>query len=232
MRILIIEDDFKIVSFVKRGLQQAGFAVDHAADGESGLAMALAEPYDCLIVDVMLPGLEGLEVIREMRSRKNNVPVLILSAKRSVEDRVKGLYSGSDDYLTKPFAFAELVARVQALMRRASGATEPSSLVAGDLELDLLTHEVSRAGKAIDLQPREFALLEYLMRNAGRVVSRTMIMQHVWDYNFDPQSNVVEARISRLRDKVDRDFKEKIIRTLRGVGYMLEIPRSDDGPRG
>ncbi len=231
MRILIIEDDVKIVSFVKKGLQQAGFAVDHAADGEGGLAMALAEPYDCLIVDVMLPGLEGLEVIREMRSRKNNVPVLILSAKRSVEDRVKGLYSGSDDYLTKPFAFAELVARVQALLRRASGATEPSSLVAGDLELDLLTHEVSRAGRAIDLQPREFALLEYLMRNAGRVVSRTMIMQHVWDYNFDPQSNVVEARISRLRDKVDKGFEAKMIRTLRGVGYMLEVPRTGDGER-
>ncbi len=224
MRILIIEDDVKIVSFVLKGLQQAGFAVDHAGDGERGLAMALAEPYDCLVVDVMLPGLEGLEIIRELRSRKNNVPVLILSAKRSVEDRVKGLYSGSDDYLTKPFAFAKLMARVQALLRRASGATEPSGLEAGDLELDLLTHEVRRAGKTIDLQPREFALLEYLMRNAGRVVSRTMIMQHVWDYNFDPQSNVVEARISRLRDKVDRDFDKNMIRTLRGVGYILEIP--------
>ncbi len=232
MRLLLIEDDVKIVAFVTKGLRQAGFAVDHAANGEEGLNMALAEPYDCLLVDVMLPKLEGLEVIRELRSRKVNVPVLILSAKRSVEDRVRGLYSGSDDYLTKPFAFSELMARVQALLRRASGATEPSSLVAGDLELDLLTHEVSRAGMAIDLQPREFALLEYLMRNAGRVVSRTMIMQHVWDYNFDPQSNVVEARISRLRDKVDKGFEKKLIRTLRGVGYMLESPRREDSGQG
>ena len=167
MRLLLIEDDVKIVAFVTKGLRQAGFAVDHAANGEEGLNMALAEPYDCLLVDVMLPKLEGLEVIRELRSRKVNVPVLILSAKRSVEDRVRGLYSGSDDYLAKLLAFSELMARVQALLRRASGATEPSSLVAGDLELDLLTHEVSRAGMAIDLQPREFALLEYLMRNAG-----------------------------------------------------------------
>jgi two-component system OmpR family response regulator len=225
MRILIIEDDVKIVAFVKKGLRQAGFAVDHAADGDEGLNMALAEPYDCLVVDVMLPKLEGLEVIRELRSRKVNVPVLILSAKRSVEDRVRGLYSGSDDYLTKPFAFSELMARVQALLRRASGATEPTSLVAGDLQLDLLSHEVKRGGRTIDLQPREFALLEYLMRSAGRVVSRTMIMQHVWDYNFDPQSNVVEARISRLRDKVDKGFDKKLIRTLRGVGYILEDGR-------
>ncbi|MEJ2367698.1 MAG: response regulator transcription factor [Acidobacteriota bacterium] len=224
MRVLLVEDDAKISAFVRKGLEQAGFAVDCAQDGEKGLTLALAEPYDCAVIDVMLPRLDGLALIKELRNHDVKTPVLILSAKRSVDDRVKGLYSGSDDYLTKPFAFAELLARVQALIRRATGVGEPTSLTVADLHMDLLKRTVTRAGERIELQPREFALLEFLMRNSGRVVSKTMIMEHVWNYNFDPQTNVVEARISRLRDKLDRGFERKMIRTLRGVGYVLEEP--------
>ena len=183
--------------------------------------MASIESYDAAIVDIMLPKMDGLTLIETLRQQKINTPVIILSAKRAVDDRVKGLQRGGDDYLTKPFAFAELLARVQGLIRRSSGVSEPTSLTVCELSMDFLTREVAREGKEIDLQPREFALLEYLMRNQGKVVSKTMIMEHVWNYNFDPQTNVVEARICRLRDKVDKDFGKKLIHTIRGVGYVL-----------
>ncbi len=225
MRILLIEDDQKIAAFIEKGLKAAAFAVDHAADGLAGLHLALTEPYDAAIIDLMLPGLDGLTVIRRMRREKINTPVIILSARDSIDDRVRGLQEGSDDYLTKPFSFSELLARIQALIRRASGATEPTRLRVGDLTLDLVTRQVVRETRTIDLQPREFALLEYLMRNAGRVVSKTMIMEHVWDYHFDPMTNVVEARISRLRNKVDRPFSRHLIHTVRGVGYVLKEDR-------
>ena len=222
MRILLIEDDLKLASFILKGFKEAGFAVDHCTDGEDGLHMALSEPYDAAIVDIMLPKLDGFSLIDELRRRKKTTPVIILSAKRSVEDRIKGLQTGSDDYLVKPFSFAELLARVQALIRRASGTAEPSTLMVGDLSMDLLTRKVIRGGKKIDLPPLEFSLLEYLMRNAGNVVSKTMIMEHVWDYNFDPQTNVVEVRICKLRDKIDDDFDNKMIHTVYGAGYVLE----------
>ena len=221
MRVLVVEDDAKIAAFITIGLKQAGFVVDHVADGTAGLALALTEPYAVGVIDLMLPQLDGLSLIEEVRRRQVNTPMLILSAKRSVDDRVKGLQTGGDDYLTKPFAFAELLARVQALIRRASGVTEPTRLKVGDLMLDLLTREVTRAGERLELQPREFALLEYLMRNAGRVISKTLILSHVWDYHFDPQTNVVDVLVSRLRSKVDKNHSEKYIQTLRGVGYVL-----------
>lgn len=221
MRVLLIEDDEGIASFVVKGLREAGFAVDHADNGEDGLHLAIVEPYDVIIVDIMLPRVDGLTVISKVREKKPTVPVIILSAKRSVDDRVKGLQTGSDDYLTKPFAFSELLARVHALIRRSTGMSKPTRMEVGDLSMDLLSREVFRSGRRIDLQPREFSLLEYLMRNAGRVVSKTMIMEHVWDYNFDPQTNVVEARVSKLRDKIDRGFDRQLIQTVRGVGYVL-----------
>ena len=222
MRVLLIEDDLKTAAFISKGLKEAGFAVDHVTDGESGLQMASEEPYDAAIVDVMLPKMDGLALIESLRRQEIKTPVIILSAKRSVNDRVKGLQTGSDDYLTKPFAFSELLARVQGLIRRSSGVSEPTSLTFADLSIDLLTRDVVRKGEKIDLQPREFALLEYLMRNQGKVISKTMIMEHVWNYNFDPQTNVVEARICRLRDKVDKGFGDKLIHTIRGVGYVLK----------
>ena len=222
MRLLLVEDDSKIASFIVKGMKAEGYAVDHAVDGQEGLHMAVTEPYDAAIIDVMLPKLDGLSVIESMRKEKVNTPVIILSAKGSVDDRVKGLQVGGDDYLPKPFAFSELLARVQALIRRAGGLSEPTRLTYGDLTMNLLTREVTRGGRKIDLQRLEFSLLEYLMRNAGRVVSKTMIMEHVWDYNFDPQTNVVESRICRLRDKVDRGFDKKLIQTVRGVGYALK----------
>jgi two-component system, OmpR family, response regulator len=222
MRILLVEDDSKIASFIVKGMKAAGYAVDHAGDGEKGLSLALSERYDAAIIDIMLPGLDGLSLIGAMRKEKIATPVIILSAKGSVDDRVKGLQTGGDDYLTKPFAFSELLARVQALIRRSSNLSEPTSLTIGDLSMNLLSREVVREDKQIDLQPMEFSLLEYLLRNAGRVVSKSMIMEHVWDYNFDPQTNVVEARVCRLRDKVDRDFAKKLIHTIRGVGYVLK----------
>lgn len=221
MRILLVEDDVGIASFVLKGLKEAGFASDHALNGEEGLHMALNETYDAAIIDIMLPRIDGLTLIREIRRQGINTPVIILSAKRSVGDRVRGLETGSDDYLTKPFAFSELLARVQALIRRATGATEPTTLSVGDLFINLLTREVVRGARNIELQPKEFALLEYLMRNAGRVVSKTMIMEHVWDYNFDPQTNVVEARISKLREKIEAGFEGRLIHTIRGAGYVL-----------
>jgi two-component system OmpR family response regulator len=222
MRILLVEDDVKIASFIQKGLKAAGFAVDHADNGETGLDLAVTEPYDAAIVDVMLPRRDGISLIERMRKEKIDTPVIILSARGAVEDRVKGLQIGGDDYLTKPFAFSELLARVQALIRRASGATEPTRLTVADVAMNLITREVTRAGRRIDLQPLEFSLLEYLMRNEGRVVSKTMIMEHVWDYHFDPQTNVVESRIYRLRDKIDREFDRKLIHTVRGVGYVLK----------
>jgi len=222
MRILLVEDDLKIASFILKGLKEAGFAADHAADGEEGLYMALTEPYDTAIIDIMLPKLDGLTLIEELLHKRINTPVIILSAKRSVDDRIKGLQTGGDDYLTKPFSFSELLARVEALIRRATRTTEPTRLHAGDLSMDLLTREVARTGKKFELQPHEFALLEYLMRNAGRVVSKTMILEHIWDYNFDPQTNVVDVLVCRLRNKVDRDFDGKMIHTIRGVGYVLK----------
>jgi two-component system OmpR family response regulator len=222
MRILLVEDDSKIASFIVRGFKAEGFAVDHAADGEDGLHLALTEPYDAAIIDLMLPKLDGLSLIEQVRREKLKTPVIILSARGSVDDRVKGLQTGGDDYLTKPFAFSELLARVQALIRRSSDVSEPTKLEVADVTINLITREVVRAGKAIELQPLEFSLLEYLMRNAGRVVSKTMIMEHVWDYYFDPQTNVVESRIYKLREKIDKGFSNRLIHTMRGVGYVLK----------
>lgn len=221
MRVLLIEDDMKLATFILKGLKEASFTVDYATDGEDGLHMALIESYDAAIVDIMLPKRDGLSLIDEMRRRKVTTPIIILSAKRSVEDRIKGLQTGSDDYLTKPFSFAELLARLQALIRRASGAAEPSRLIVSDLAMDLLTHEVRRKEQKIHIPPLEYALLEYLMRNAGRVVSKTMIMEHVWNFDFDPQTNVVEVRVCRLRDRIDRGFEPKLIHTVYGAGYVL-----------
>ena len=222
MRILLIEDDKGIASFITKGLKQAGYVTEHAVDGKEGLWWLLNETFDAAVVDIMLPGIDGFTIIEKARQEKVMTPVIILSAKGSVDDRIKGLHSGGDDYLVKPFAFSELLARIQALIRRANRIAEPTSLTVGPLKIDLIRRKVQRDGKAIELQPREFALLEYLARNAGRVVSKTMIMEHVWDYNFDPQTNVVEVRICRLRDKVDKDFDKKLIHTIRGAGYVLE----------
>ena len=222
MRLLLVEDDLEIASFITKGLRQAGFAVDHAAEGEDGLGLALIESYDAAIIDIMLPKLDGLTLIEELRRKNIETPVIILSAKRSIDDRVKGLQTGSDDYLTKPFAFSELLARVQALIRRASGNAESTSLAVSDLSMNLLSREVERGGKKIDLQPREYALLEYLMHNRETVVSKTMILEHVWDYNFDPKTNVIEAHICKLRGKIDKGWETKLIHTIRGVGYVLK----------
>jgi two-component system, OmpR family, response regulator len=221
MRALLVEDDATIAEFVARGLREAGFAVDCADDGEAALEGILQHPYDVAVIDLMLPRRDGLSVIDEMRRRRITTPVLILSARRTVDDRVKGLQAGGDDYLTKPFAFAELLARVQALVRRATRTPEPTTLSVDGLVLDLLSRRVTRNGKPIELRPREFALLEYLMRNPGRVVSKTMILSHVWEYSFDPQTNIVDVLVSRLREKVDRPFDQKLLHTVRGVGYVL-----------
>jgi two-component system, OmpR family, response regulator len=223
MRVLVVEDDRKIASFVVKGLKQSGFAVDHSPDGESALLLARSTAYDTAVVDVMLPKLDGLALVQQWRKEGIRTPVIILSAKATVDDRIKGLQAGGDDYLTKPFAFSELLARVQALIRRATQtAAEPTRLVVGDLVMDLLTREVTRDGQKVELQTREFSLLEYLMRHANRVVTKTMILEHVWDYSFDPQTNVVDVLVHRLRSKVDKDFPKKLISTLRGVGYVLK----------
>ena len=223
MRILLVEDDHTLAKFILKGLREENYAADHADNGQDGLHLALTEPYDAAIVDIMLPGLDGLSLIQEMRQKQLRTPVIILSAKRSVDDRVRGLQSGSDDYLTKPFAISELLARLQALIRRSTGTAEPTSLRVGPLHLDLLGRRVERDGVAIDLQPKEYALLVYLMRNAGRVVTKTMIIENVWNYNFDPETNVVEARISKLRDKIDRPFDGPLIHTIRGAGYVVKV---------
>jgi two-component system, OmpR family, response regulator len=219
MRILVVEDDKKIASFIVNGLKQSGFAVDHCAEGEDGLARAQSVAYDAVVVDVMMPKLDGLSLVKELRAKGVRIPVLILSAKAAVDDRVRGLQAGGDDYLTKPFAFSELLARIQALIRRASQAPEPTRLTVGDLTMDLLSREVQRAGERIELQPREFALLEYLMRHANRPVTKTMILEHIFDYSFDPQTNVVDVLVHRLRSKVDKE--RAMLHTIRGVGYVL-----------
>jgi len=221
MRILLVEDDRKIADNLSKGLREAGYAVDHVADGEEGLLFGLNNNYDAAVLDLMLPARDGLAILEQWRAERVKTPVLILSAKRSVDDRVRGLQAGGDDYLTKPFSFSELLARVQALIRRSTHTSEPTTLSCGGLKLDLLSREVTRDGQKIELQAREFALLEYLLRNAGRVVSKTMILEHVWDYAFDPQTNVVDVLVCRLRNKVDRDFDQKLIHTLRGAGYVL-----------
>jgi len=222
MRILVVEDDKKIASFIVNGLKQNAFAVDHCSDGEEAAIMGQSVDYDAAVVDIMLPKLDGLKVVQQWRAQGRNLPVLFLSAKASVDDRVKGLQAGGDDYLTKPFAFSELLARIQALIRRATHASEPTRLTVGDLSLDLLTREVKRDGRGVELQSREFSLLEFLMRHAGRVVTKTMILEHVWDYSFDPQTNVVDVLVCRLRNKIDKDFPRKMLHTLRGAGYVLK----------
>lgn len=222
MRILVVEDDHRTASFIQKGLKQEGFAVELATDGETGLSLMLSESFDVAVIDIMLPRLDGLSLIQQVRRSSVNTPIIVLSAKSTVDDRIAGLQTGSDDYLVKPFAFSELLARIQALLRRATHQHEPTTLTSGDLYLDLMKRKVFRAGREIELQPMEFSLLEYLLRNKGRVVSKTMIIEHVWDYNFDPQTNIVEARICRLRDKIDRNFSTKLIRTIRGMGYLCE----------
>ncbi len=222
MRILLIEDDQEAARYVAKGLGESGFVVDHAADGPRGLMMATSEPYDVLVVDRMLPGVDGLSVIEALRKNGTDTPALILSAMGSVEDRVAGLRAGGDDYLVKPFAFAELLARVEALTRRTrAGGAQETSLRVADLELDLLSRAVSRGGQPLDLKPREFRILEFLMRHAGQVVTRTMLLESVWDYHFDPQTNVVDVHISRLRQKIDVGFDRPLLHTVRGAGYRL-----------
>jgi DNA-binding response OmpR family regulator len=221
LRLLVVEDDPAIASFLVKGLREAGFAVDEVGNGGDALELASRERYDLAVVDLMLPGMDGLSLIEELRRRRIQVPVIILSAKRSVDDRVRGLQAGGDDYLTKPFAFEELLARVQALIRRATGAAEPTRLAVGELALDLVTRKAERAGRTLELRPREFALLEYLMRNAGRVVSKAMVLSHVFDYDFDPRTNVVDVLVHRLREKVDKGFPAPMIHTVRGMGYVL-----------
>jgi two-component system, OmpR family, response regulator len=225
MHLLVVEDDEKIGSFIARGLEQEGHQVDWVKNGNDGLTAARTGRYDAAVVDRMLPGSDGVEVIRRLRIEKNTTPIIVLSAKSTVDDRISGLQAGADDYLTKPFSFAELVARLQALQRRASNPAGPvASLEYADLSLDLFARRATRRGKTIDLQAKEFALLEYFLRNPGRVLSKTMILERVWDYAFDPQTNVVDVLVSRLRSKVDRGFNKEILHTIRGVGYVL---RSD-----
>ena len=218
MRVLVVEDDAKIASFVVRGLKEAGFAVDHAPDGETGLLFTQTTEYDTAIVDIMLPKLDGISLVKRLRAARKPTPVVFLSAKASVDDRVKGLQAGGDDYLTKPFAFSELLARVQALIRRATHSPETTRLTVGDVTLDLVTREVMRGGTPVELQPREFSLLAFLLRHAGRPVTKTMILEHVWDYSFDPQTNVVDVVVHRLRAKIDPDKTR--LETVRGVGYI------------
>jgi two-component system OmpR family response regulator len=222
MRVLVVEDDPEIAAFVAKGLAEAGYTVEVAHDGEIGLARALAQPpFDALVVDLMLPRLDGLRVIERLRHRRVMSPVLILSARHAVDDRVRGLQAGGDDYLTKPFAMAELVARVQALIRRATTAPSATELVVGDLTIDLLSRDVTRGGRRLDLRPREFALLEYLARNAGRVITKSMILSQIWNYSFDPRTNVVDVLVHRLRQKLDAPGEPPLIETRRGVGYLL-----------
>ncbi|MCP3870491.1 MAG: response regulator transcription factor [Gammaproteobacteria bacterium] len=221
MRILLIEDDSHVVSYLKKALNETGAVVDCSQDGKEGLLMAASAEYDALIVDRMLPNLDGLGIVRTLRASGDHTPVLILSALGEVDDRVEGLRAGGDDYLVKPFAFAELHARLEALLRRGAVDAPETQLQVADLEMDLLARKVSRRGKEIQLQPREFRLLEYLMRHAGQVVTRTMLLENVWDYHFDPQTNVIDVHISRLRGKIDRDYDLTLLRTLRGSGYMI-----------
>ncbi len=222
MRILIVEDDDKTAEYLAKGLKQAGYRTCRAGDGLDGLVKARTETFDLAVVDVMLPKLDGFSMIGELRAAGLKFPILVLSAKDSVESKIKGLETGGDDYLAKPFSFAELLARIRALLRRVGDAAEPTVLVYQDLSLDLLRRKVTRGGEPVQLQPLEFQLLEYLMRNHGRVVTKTTILEHVWEYHFDTQSNIVEAGIFRLREKIDKPFEKKLIHTVRGFGYVLE----------
>jgi two-component system OmpR family response regulator len=226
MRVLIIEDDHEAATYIAKALRESGHAADHASDGETGLSMAREEAYDVLVIDRMLPRLDGLSIVRQLRAEGRDTPVLILSALGDVTDRVTGLKSGGDDYLTKPFAFSELLARVEALGRRVQPEEHKTTYAVGDLVLDRLSHRVTRAGQSITLQPREFRLLEYLMKHAGQVVTRTMLLEGVWDYHFDPQTNVIDVHISRLRGKIDKEFDSPLLHTVRGAGYMI---RDGDG---
>src|SRR5580692_11848341 len=221
MRILVVEDDKDVGAFVVRGLKEAGHVVEHADNGRDGLFLAASETFDAVVLDRMLPGgIDGLRLVETLRAQKNSVPVMILSALADVDERVRGLKAGGDDYLTKPFAFAELLARVEALGRRGKAEATQTKLTVEDLELDLLSRQVRRAGQKIDLQPREFRLLEYLMRHAGQVVTRTMLLESVWEYHFDPQTNVIDVHISRLRSKIEKDTMSPLLHTVRGAGYM------------
>jgi two-component system OmpR family response regulator len=221
MKLLVIEDDREAAAYIAKGLSESGYVVDHAAEGRGGLFMATSGNYDALIVDRMLPGMDGLSLVAALRSAEIRTPVLILSALGAVDDRVKGLRAGGDDYLVKPFAFAELLARIEALLRRGSAGSAVTKLKAGDLEMDLLARTVRRAGRAIELLPREFRLLEFLLRHAGQVVTRTMLLEGVWDYHFDPQTNVIDVHVSRLRQKIDKGFAKPLLQTVRGAGYCL-----------
>lgn len=224
MRILVVEDEAEVAAYLAKGLKEHGHVVDEAHDGKQGLFLALSEPFDAMIIDRMLPNVDGLSIVRSVRKADIKTPVLVLSALGQVDDRVEGLREGGDDYLVKPFAFSELIARLEALSRRGTVGGEQTRLVVGDLEMDLLARTVRRAGQEIDLKPREFALLEYLMRHAGRVITRTMLLEQVWDYHFDPQTNVIDVHISRLRQKVDRGFDTELLQTVRGAGYTLRAP--------
>jgi two-component system OmpR family response regulator len=221
MKLLVIEDDRETAAYLAKGLGESGYTVDRAADGREGLFLASSGSYDAIVVDRLLPVIDGLSMLGALRSAEIRTPALILSALGSVDDRVKGLRAGGDDYLVKPFAFSELLARIEALLRRGAAVAATTRLAVGDLELDLLTRTVKRSGKALDLLPREFRLLEYLMRNAGHVVTRTMLLEHVWDYHFDPQTNVVDVHVSRLRQKIDKSFEHPLLHTVRGAGYCL-----------
>ncbi len=222
MKILIVEDDISISAFVVKGLKEAGFTVDTAFTGDEGYIKLITGVYDAAVMDIMLPEIDGLTVIEKIRSKNINTPIIILSAKREVDDRVIGFQKGGDDYLTKPFSFSELLVRIQALIRRARKGETVTSLECADLKMDLISHSVSRGETSIELQPKEFAVLEYMLHNKGRVISKTLMMEAVWDYNFDPQTNIVDVVISRLRSKIDKDFEKKLLHTVRGIGYVLK----------
>lgn len=222
MKILIIEDDLETAAYLSKAFRETGITVDHASDGDSGFFLASENDYDVLVVDRMLPRRDGLSIISALRAKGDDTPALILSALGQVDDRVTGLRAGGDDYLTKPYAFSELLARVEILGRRKGTRDTETVYRVGDLELDRLSHEVKRAGQTIPLQPREYRLLEYLMKNAGQVVTRTMLLEHVWDYHFDPQTNVIDVHVSRLRGKIEKEFGEPLLRTVRGAGYMMK----------
>jgi two-component system OmpR family response regulator len=226
MRVLIVEDDEDVVRYMVKGLKESGIVADFAIDGDAGFRMATTVPYDVMVVDRMLPGLDGLALVERLRAAAINTPILFLSALGKVDDRVRGLRAGGDDYLVKPFAFSELLARIEALARRRAPIDAQTRLKVGDLEMDLVAREVTRAGRRIELQPREFAMLEFLLRHAGHVVTRTMLLENVWEYHFDPQTNVIDVHISRLRGKIDRDFEVPLLHTVRGAGYCLRAPAS------
>ena len=227
MRLLIIEDDPETREFIVQGLNESGHTADETADGREGLLLALEKDYDAIVLDRMLPGLDGLSIVKTLRAEERRTPILILSALGEVDDRVEGLTRGGDDYLVKPFAFSELLARLEALTRRRDSESPETRLRVADLEMDLLSRRVKRAGKNIDLQPREFRLLEYLMRHSGQVVTRTMLLEKVWDYHFDPQTNVIDVHVSRLRSKIDKGFDPPLLHTVRGAGYVLRVPEKE-----